>query len=197
MRWLPVIICAYVLLGVEQGLTAALARPGLYHASPGMLLILAVFVSMSAPASKVAWVWLLLGMLYDLSHPVHTLYEHHMVDAVVIGPGALAFLAGAAVMLRLRSVAHRNSWASIALFTFLAGVVVHLTMVVIYMLRGVDLLILPGETLVKWSWSGELVSRFISLVLTALVAIPVGWLLIRFWEIFGFESSKSGQSRRR
>lgn len=190
------ILSAYVLLGLEQGISAALAQPGTYHASPGLLLILAVFVGLWAPGALVVWTWLLLGVLYDLSHPVMTQQALAQMDAAIIGPGAAAFLLGAGIILRLRPMVYRNSWVSIALFTFIAGLVVHLVIVLIYALRGVGFFPFPGESLTQWSWSGELVSRFISLVMTALLAVPIGWTLLRLCEVFGFENAKNAGKRR-
>lgn len=196
MRWLPIAIFAYLLLGLEQGMAVALSHPGSYSATPGLLLILAVFIGLSAPTPVVVYSALALGLLYDLAHPVLIGDLQTAANVAIIGPGTIGFLVGAFVLLRARGLVYRGSLISIALFTFITGVFVHLTIVFIFALRGVSFLFLPGEQIVGWSWSGELVSRFISLVCTSLIALPVGWILLRAYGMFGFEPPKGHGARR-
>ena len=196
MRWLTIAIFAYLLLGLEQGMAVAFAQPGGYSATPGLLLILAVFLGLAAPTPVVVWSALALGVLYDLAHPVMIGDVDTAANVAIIGPGTIGFLVGAFVLLRTRGLVYRGSLVSIALFTFITGVFVHLTIVFIFAVRGLSFLFLPGEAIVGWSWSGELVSRFISLICTSFLALPIGWVLLRSFGMFGFEPPKGHGARR-
>lgn len=196
MRWPTLAFFAYILLGLEQGLAVALAQPGHYSASPGLLLILAVFIGLSAPASMALWSALVLGVLYDLAHPIMISEVHGMTDAVIVGPGAIAFLLATLVLLKSRGLVYRGSLWSILIFTFVAGIFVHLSIVLIFALRSLSFLFMPGEQIIGWSWSGELVNRFISLICTTTLAFPIGWVLLRCVTLFGFEPVKGHGARR-
>lgn len=197
MRWLPVVIFAYILLGLEQGMGSALTQPGWNNAAPGLLLILAVFIGLWAPANMVIWSAMFLGVLYDLSHPVMTADALRFTDAAIIGPGAVAFVLAGLTMLRMRGLVYRGSLLSIAIFTFITGLIMNLAIVLIFSIRGWSFAFLPGEHLSNWSWSGELVSRFFSLIYTTLLAIPIGWCLLRASSLFGFEPTKGTAGRRK
>lgn len=196
MRWLTIAIFAYVLLGLEQGMAVGLSLPGGYSAAPGLLLILMVFIGLSAPSQVALWAAVALGLLYDLAHPVMVNDAHGAANVVILGPGAIAFLLGTFVLLRSRVLVYRGSLISIVLFTFIAGIFVHLAIVFIFALRGVPFAFFPGEQLVGWSWSGELVRRFLSLCFTAFLALPVGWVLLRCFGMFAFEQPKGHGTRR-
>jgi hypothetical protein len=189
-------IFAYILLGLEQGMGVALAQPGLNNTSPGLLLILMVFIGLWAPSTMVVWCAMFLGLLYDLSHPVLTADAQRLTDAAIIGPGAIAFILAGVAMLRMRGLVYRGSLLSIAIFTFITGLIVHLAIVLIFSVRGWSFLFLPGEHLSNWSWSGQLVSRFFNLLYTSLLALPIGWCLLRASSMFGFEPTKGAAGRR-
>lgn len=195
MRWMILAIFMYVCLAIEQGLSVVLEQPGRYSFAPSLLLVLAVYVGMFAPTMMVCWTWLAVGLLYDVTHPI--MLPGAMSDAAIIGPGALAYLLGAFAMLQLRGVVYRGSPLSIAIFSFVTGIFVHLALVLIFAMRSVSFLIFPGETIVGWSWSAELVGRFFSLLTTFAVAVPVGWLLLRMGSgVFGSDAPKGGNVRR-
>lgn len=196
MRWPTLAFFAYILLGLEQGLAVAMAQPGHYSAAPGLLLILAVFIGLSAPASMALWSALALGILYDLAHPIMIKELHGVTDAVIVGPGAIAFLIATLVLLKSRGLVYRGSLWSILIFTFIAGIFVHLSIVLIFAMRGLSFLVLPGEHIIGWNWSGELVNRFISLICTTTLAFPIGWVLLRSFALFGFEPVKGHGARR-
>ena len=64
MRWTVFFVFAYLFLALETGLDKLLAYN---HASPSFLLVLAVFVGLSAPRTAVVWALLVLGLLTDLT----------------------------------------------------------------------------------------------------------------------------------
>lgn len=195
MRWFTLLLMAYVFLVLEQGLSLAFDQPGKYSFAPSLLVILLVYVGMFAPSMMVLWSGLILGLLHDLAHPVKLTGE--LADAVILGPGALAYLLGAVAMLQVRGVVYRGSPISIAMFSVIIGIIVHLALVLIFMLRGLSLLFFPGEQLIHWSWSAELVGRFFSLVTTFVVALILSWFLLRMGSgVFGTDVPKGGAGRR-
>jgi len=183
MRWTVFLIFAYLFLAVEIGLDRLLEYGGV---SPSFLLILGVFVGLSAPRMTVVWTMLILGLLTDLT------YGHTMSDGRLLwltGPATLGYLCGALVVLQLRALVVRESAISLAVMVFVVGVFVHLVVVAILTLRG-----LPWPTaspIADWSAADELAGRFFELLYSAILALPLGFVLARTEPLFAFLAGKS------
>ena len=177
MNWLIFAIAAYLLLALETGLRTLLALPLLADASPRLLLILAVYVGMMAPASTVPWAFLALGLLTDLQPgPAR--------DVILIGPAALGYLVGAYVVLQLRAMVFRESVLALSVLVLVGGIFVHLCWVALLTARGLPML--THEPIVGWSAADQLVHRFLELLYTAVVAVPVGLVLFKVSPIWHF-----------
>lgn len=183
MRWSVFFIFAYVFLAVEAGLDRLLAYGGV---SPSFLLVLGVFVGLSAPKMTVVWSMLILGLLTDLTH------DYTMADQQIlwlIGPATLGYLCGALVVLQLRALVVRESAIALAVMVFVVGVFVYLVVVAMLTLRG-----LPWPTanpIADWSAADELAQGFFKLLYSAILALPLGLVLTKTEPLLAFLPGKS------
>lgn len=176
MNRLVFALITFVALVLETGLRTLFAL-GPTNATPSFLLVIAVFIGLLGQPGVVVWSFLVLGVLTDLQGgPV--------AGGVIIGPAALGYLAGAYAILQLRTLVFRESVLTLAVLTFVTGVFVQLVVVALYTFRGLP--ITPAEAIEGWSAANQLVERFLNLLYTAVVAIPLGFVLFRFAGIWGF-----------
>jgi len=189
MRWYIFAIFAYVMLATEQGLRTLFA---IGHVSPSFLLVLAVFLALTAPPATALWAAIILGILVDLQ-PITTV--GWIADTAVIGPACLGFMAAVATTLQLRNMVFRDSPITIGVMVFVAGLCAHLVMVCLLTARGVPWL--TGEPMPGWNVADQLVHRFFEVMYTAVWAIPIGWFLARYRLVWGFSSQGApGPSKR-
>ncbi len=185
MRWSVFLIFAYASLLLEVGLSDVLEYRDT-GASPGFLLILAVFIGMSAPPITAAWSLLILGVLADLT-------RHYLIgsDQVVwlIGPAALGYLVGAMVVVQMRVMMYRNSIVALAIMVLIVGSFAHLVAIALVTARGLPWI--PCDPVSGWNAADELVRAFRQVVYSVIVAIPAGALLLRLAPMWAFEPLKS------
>lgn len=175
MNWLIFALFAFVLLALEIGLAPLLAvGDGI---APSFVLILAAYIGLLAPAALVPWALLILGLAVDLQ-------PDPVPEATVLGPLALGYLAGALVVLQLRSLVFRESIISLAAMIFAMGIFVHLVAVALLTARGLGFV--TNEPIPGFSASQQLVQRFLELVYTAALAVPVGYLLFKSTSLWQF-----------
>jgi rod shape-determining protein MreD len=172
MNWLVFSIFSAAALLFETGL-----RP-LWHigpASPSLLLILAVFVALAAPPVAVYWAMLVIGLLMDASGAA---------PPALIGPSALGCLAGGYLALQLRPIFYRESPLPLAVCVGIVGVFVLLVVAALLTVRAISFL---GGT-PDWDPADYLLNHFLSVLYSAAVALPLGWLLRRsrpLWRFHG------------
>ncbi len=179
MRWPLFLIVAYILLGLQTGLRALFSfGDGIW---PDLILILAVFVAMFAPRMTVAWAFLFLGILTDLTTSVRA--GSAGADLVLLGPSTLACVVGSWVALQLRGVVRRSVLGA-ATLVFLVGIFIHLVAVAVLTMRAMPWPL--GEPIANWSAADELVRRFGSLLYTTCTSLLLIYLLGRLQHAFGF-----------
>ena len=170
MNWLVFSIFSAAALVFEVGL-----RP-LWHigpASPSLLLILAVFVALAAPPVTVYWAMLVIGLLMDASSSA---------PPALVGPAALGCLAGGYLALQLRPIFYRESPLPLAVCVGIVGVFVLLVVTALLTVRAISFLGgMPG-----WDPADYLLNHFLSLLYSAVVALPLGWLLKRTRSLWRF-----------
>ncbi len=169
MRWPIFAILTYLTLVLETGLKGMLHIGG---ATPSLLLILLVYAGISAPPLTVLWAAALLGLLHDLSAaapgtgaPLH-----------IVGPGVLGFMLAGYTTLQIRALVFRNSAITVAIAVFFAGILAHLVIVALLTVRGLP--IVPGQAIDGWRAADQLIGRFLSLLYTTILAMPLGRLLL-------------------
>lgn len=176
MNWLVFSLITFAALVLETGLRTLLAL-GTSDVTPSFLLIVAVFIGLQAQPSIVVWSFLILGLLADLQGgPV--------AGGAILGPTALGYLAGAYAILQLRTLVFRESVLTLAVMTFVVGLFIQLVVVALFTLRGLP--IVPAEAIEGWRPADQLVHRFLQLLYSAVLAVPVGFILLRFTGLWAF-----------
>lgn len=195
MRWPVFAIFALVMLALEIGLRTLLAIPSAARdgVTPSFVLVLVVFVALSAPAIPALWAALLLGVLVDLTQPLAI--SGHWGDVAVVGPHALAYVVGAYIVLQIRLVVFRDSPLALAAMVMVIGLIVQVILVAIYTLRGVSWL--TAAAIPEFHPVPQLMWRWGVVLYSALLAIPLGFLFQRTVSWWGFASAGKPHTARR
>lgn len=179
MRWPVFAIFVLTFLVLEDGLRTLLA---IGYTTPSLLLILMVFVGLWAPSTTAGWAAVILGFLTDLCTPIYDVELVH--DVALFGPACLGYLFGTYVICQLRGMVFRDSSLAVGVLVAVAGAFVHLVITAMLTFRGLPWPV--GEPIPGWSAADQLVARFFNLLYTAVLAVPVGYVLIRFKWVWGF-----------
>lgn len=194
MRWPVLFLFLFVALVVQLGLRTLLMQPfGFDVGEPQFVWILGVFIGLSASGRVSPWLWLGMGALVDLTQPLTVRLAVEEIQVTLVGPACLGFLLGGYAVSQLRPLVVRDSPLAVGFIAFTAGILLQLAIVAVLSLRGLPLPWLRGEALVGFSAADELVRRFLELIYTALVAIPLGYVLIRLRPLWGFHVGKGGR----
>ncbi len=181
MRMLSFGFIAYIFIALEIGLRPLFSIGGV---EPSFVLIYMIFLASLAPASAAIWAGLILGLLIDLTHP------YPGVDGTVItiaGPHALGFALGALLIIQVRTQVYKKHPLTIAFLTLIAGATTYSLATFLLFCRW-----LLGSW-VQWyapfafSPTDELVQRFWIILLSAIIAIPLSWMLAKMSPIFVFQ----------
>lgn len=189
MHWYIFLLLAYLFTALHVGLRTLLAYGEGGGSSPSFLLILTAFIVLSASPRRAIWAVLALGILADLTQSYPTL-DYGLTW--LLGPMTLGYLLGAYAGFQVRGLMFRNSPVALACLTFLIGAFAHLAVVALITARGLPWL--PADPIAGWDPWSQIARRFGELLYTTIIAIPVGWLLIRSAGICGFDTSKSRRS---
>lgn len=176
MNWITFAIAAYLCLTLQVGLGDLWA---IGPAAPSLVLVLGVFIGLTAPGTTVGWAMLVLGLLVDAITPWTGPGQQ---TVTILGPAAIGYLVGAYAVVQLRSMVFRESVLTLAVMTFVVGIFIQLVIVFLMVIRGP----ISGDALPGFSAADQLVMRFLSLLYTAVAAVPVGWLLMKLSPLFGF-----------
>lgn len=187
MRWLVFAISAFVMLVFELGLAALLNIKGV---TPSFLLILNVFIALSAPRKDAIWSALILGLLVDLIDSSKVGIEPG--DFALIGPASLGYLTGVLVTLELRGLIFRDSPIVLAIMVVAAGTFVHLVIVAAITVRGLSWV--PADAIPGWNVAEQLTRRFFTLLYSAVIAMPLGMILVRLDPLWNFDH-RAGRGR--
>jgi hypothetical protein len=174
VNWPVFAILAYLLLGLERGLRDALA---IGPVQPSFLLALGAFVALSAPPMHAVWACLVIGLTLDLTG------AWPMVGAPaqpLIGPYALGGVLMAQVILTLRGKLVRHHLATLSVLTLFGVVAAQIVVVILMSIQK-----LTGAPL-AFEIGREMLVRLGSAGYTALLAIPLGLLLIVIAPLLGF-----------
>lgn len=185
MRWSLFFVAVYLALALQTGLTALLRMEA---ATPNFLLIVVVFVGLSAPLRSVAWAALAAGVLADLGRVVGG------YPVLLVGPWCLGFLAAGYAAYQVRGLVFRQSAWAVAGTTLFAGLLAYITQIALVSLRGLP--VVPGEAVPLWEGSDQLVRGFLDLLYTAVWAVPLGKLLLWSERHWGFTMSPGYRPRR-
>ncbi len=176
MNRLVFAVAAYIFLALQLGLAPAWTVGAV---TPNLLLILAAFVGVSASRTTALVALLILGLLLDLQPgPLRD-------SGVILGPHALGYLIGGYAVLQLRGMLFRESIITIVVMVAVIGSFSALVETVIYTFRGLPWL---ANDPLSWRVSCQLAYECREIFYTALVAVPVGVMLLtsrRWWGFAG------------
>lgn len=201
MRWPVLLVATYLALALQLGLLTLLqigsggaaGVSGFSGASPNWLLILLVLVAMWASPMEIAWTAIILGVIDDLTMRSFA-FADRPADYTLIGPGAIGFLVAGFAVLQLRGLVFRDSVLAAGTLVFIAGLLARVTTAAILALRtwsfAFDMPI-PG-----WHASDAIVQGFVEVLMSALLALPVGLLFRQTLGAWGFTAAKSRHGNR-
>jgi rod shape-determining protein MreD len=108
MKWLPFLILAYLMIGLQAGMGGNLRWMG---AGPNLVLLAVVFIALNAPKEPALLGCLVLGLVHDL------------VTQQPLGLHALAYALGGMLIYNMQHVVHREHVLTQFSTTLLAGLV--------------------------------------------------------------------------
>lgn len=187
MRWGVFLVFALIAVALDTSFLSVFAIGDIV---PQLSPLVAIFVCLGAPRTSAMWACLLLGLVIDLCSPA---IDPQLRAVHLVGPHALGYLFAANLVLPLRSMVFRRNPLTLgvlaAIFSFSSALVV----VAIWSIRGWY----PDAPVVFGGHSalGELGRAGLRALSCGVIAIPVGWLLVRTAPIWGFRDG--GQRGRR
>lgn len=198
MRWAVFAAMAFVTFAAELSLRPVLMLHTFGGISPSFIACLAVFIAMFAPRLTALWSCWALGLLLDLSTPFAAAsgIAGGGGSFYLIGPYALGYTFGAYLIIQLRPMVFRQRAVTIGFMTLLSLSSVALIAVAVFVIRSwyaSD----PGIYPTGSSAAGELFRRFGIALYTALIAIPLGWLLLATLPYWGFPTTTHRRVARR
>lgn len=180
MSWAAFTLAAAAALTLDASFMPVLRFAG---TTPSLVACVAAFVALHADRRRAWWGCWLLGLLLDLSSPVAA----GGALGFVPGPHALGFTFGAAAIMSLRSEVMRRSMVASSAGTFLLLLAAGLVWTAIWIVRSMW----PDASL-PWTGSSfaELTHQVLDAVASAVLAVPVSWVLGRTFDHWGFPGSR-------
>lgn len=188
MNWLGFALVAWILAGMEIGLKDAL-RLGPTGVAPSFLVPLAVLVAMLGTRRAALAAALCVGALLDLTAIPHAAPGSAPVP--VLGPYALGLALAAQLIGAARTLTITRHPLTFVILTLLAGLVMHVAVAAIFTAR--ELLTLGPD----FPAGSQLLHRAASSLYTAVVALPLGWLLLRIAPLVGLPNPAARRGFRR
>jgi rod shape-determining protein MreD len=180
MNWSAFILAAAVALTVDASLMPAFEFGG---ATPTLAGCLAAFVALNAERRRAWWGCWWIGLLQDFSSPAAI----EGTVTFVPGPNALGFALGAALVLSLRSEVMRRGMVASAAGTLGLMVMAGLVWTMVWTIRG-------WTSDGSWPWIDGSLAQFGRMLMraavTAVAAVPFGWLLGWTFDHWGFPASR-------
>ena len=188
MRWGVFILALAVCLTLDIAFLQVLAIGPIF---PGVCGALVVYVSLFAPRLTALWAALLTGVMLDLGSPA-LLSTDQVIH--VIGPHALGFVFGAYLVLLLRSIVVRRNPLTVGMLILPCLLAASLVYMGLWSIRTFYV-----ETQVPWVGDtavGELGRLMGWAFYSAIIGIPIGWLLLLSWGIWKFDPAALRAARR-
>lgn len=171
------LVFVYVFLVVEIALRGVwdFSLAGVDDIRPSLTLILLTFIATWGNGRFVIWWALGLGLLLDLQVVPMATAGGPDVHAAILGPEALGYAAAAYLIIQMRSIFLRDSLFTSELLLLSGGVLAGIVTVGLWSIRALG--ITPGEGMVGWQASDELLRRFFVIVYTMGMMLPLHFAL--------------------
>ncbi|TVQ52447.1 MAG: hypothetical protein EA377_10245 [Phycisphaerales bacterium] len=181
MRWLVFGIIAFMLLVLDTSFVTVMQ---VRNVAPMLSIVLLVYVCLFASRLSALTACLTLGLAMDLATPPLSMQGEGTLT--LIGPHAIGFLFAGYLILQVRTMVFRQRVITISVLTFVATLAAAVVMTAIYVVRswygdGVNY---PTQPSAMWSflrWGGVA-------IYSALIALPLGWMLLSTTPIWHFSA---------
>lgn len=178
MRWLPFLLVAWLMLGLELGLRPAL-KVGPYPIAPSFMFALAAAVALIGPPSVVYRAVLVLGICVDLTFDV---VRAGGVTRIV-GPYALGYLVAAWFIVTTRTLMFRRNALTLGFLALAGALLMNVVVVALLTLRAV-------YDPIDWQATEQLGSRLASSLLTGAAAAVLAPILLPLTGVMGLSASQ-------
>lgn len=179
MRWPVFAIAAFVVLLAQISARSVLTINSAGGLSPDLIACLLVFIALFAHRQAALWTCWMMGLLIDLTPPQSGL------GYPIMGQYTLGYLFGGYVVLQLRTMVFRRRTLTVAFLTFLFLLAAGVAGVFLLALRShfyaAEAAALPTGALSEF-WRRMLLALY-----SGVIALPMGWLLLRTAELWGFQ----------
>lgn len=185
MNWIAFAVAAWLAFGMEMGLRDAL-QVGSLGVAPSFVVILAVFIGVSASPRAAVTCGLLLGLLLDLTRV--TALEGGADSVTIVGPHALGLMGASYAVVVMRTLVIRHNPLTLCFLTFLA-------MMIMEVIASAFLTIRAQYDPIAHQATRSLMIALGSALYSAAAALPM-WLLLRpLTPLFGFPSGMASRRR--
>jgi len=184
MRWPIFLIFAFIALALDSSLVSIMTLHRMDSIAPHIVIVLAVYICLFASRLSALAACLLLGVMMDLTLP-----PPGAQAVYVIGPYGLGLLFGGYLILQLRTMVFRQRAVTIGVLSFAATIAMAIVMIAIYMIRSWygEGVAVPIADSAVW----ELIRHVGIAIYTALVGVPLGWVLLATYPLWGFQAYHS------
>lgn len=179
MNWVLFVIALFVATVLEMSMVDLLEVGGI---RPSLIAVIALFLALWAPRMTSLWGCFACGLAIDLTSPwIWGSGE----TAYLIGPHTLGYSFACALILQVRSMVMRRQVFALSVLT---GVFVVMSSIVIVAVGTARAWYSPEFA--AFSPTHELLRRLGMAVYSALMAIPVGMLLVKSFSLWKFPASQ-------
>lgn len=187
MNWIAFGFIAWLMLGLELGLTGLL-EIGTPRIAPSFVMAFAVFVATFAPPRVAQWGCLILGLLVDLTFPVELTGGR---QATLAGPYALGYLLACQLVLTMRGVMIRRNPLAVGALAIMAAAVAQIFVVAVYTVRQQ-----LGDP-ITWHPTAEMLRRVAGSLYTGGFAVLLALVLFPLGPALGFQATQARRFARR
>jgi|GEM_PF-4565437 len=180
MNWFVFALWAYGMALLEIAFRHSPMALGQAGYVPVLSLILLVFVALLGPGLTVMWAAFVLGLLADMSVALPG------ASSTVLGPHAAGYMLAAYCIMQLRTVMVRNASTTVAVSTLVAGL-----LVAVVSTTWIGFRKLVYGDMGAFRAPGWLMSSIVESVYTAIIALPIGFVLMLTAGWFGFSTRPS------
>ena len=183
MRWPIFAIAAYLAVVLQVGLAPHVAVRDI---QPEFMLLLAVFIALSAPIRTAVIGCGILGLLLDLiasPYPLVQTDPRSPAAATLIGPYTLGYMAGAYLVVQLRPMLFRQHPLTVAAMVLVAGAEIHLVVLGLLWVRH------WYEPMQGFIASHQLIPRALGLLYSAAIGLAFAYPLSWAAPLFGFQTA--------
>jgi hypothetical protein len=182
MRWQVFIVFAFLAIVTDVSFINVMNVGILGGVTPSVVALLVVFTCLFASRMSALVGALLLGAMLDLSLPALTASDG--TDVYLLGPHALGLLFGGYLIVQMRTMVFRQRSLTLGALAGVCVLAAGIVMTAIFVIRG-----WYGEGVAYFSQPSafhEVVKHGATALYSALLGVPLGWILLQTLPAWGF-----------